>query len=312
MNLYSLLENFPAGDPTANQLQRPALSRIAEKPMKLNVLLSIALLTVMSSTLMAGVVYEIEVTDQNSSSKTPASSEIAVQGDMMKMVMDSYEAGKPSGDLIWRSDRREMIVIDHEDKSYMVMDEETVSSMTDQMSRASAQMAEALKNVPEEQRAMVEQMMKKRMPQAMAEPPVTEIESTGETKEINGYPCVKYIATVNGKAERNLWVTDWENIEGGDEASAVFLEMSGFFEDMMRGINQAMGGLGGGLGSENMGTNAFDQLSKLNGFPVVTEELANDGSIESRSELSSARREDLAPDVFEAPAGYKRRSMGPN
>ena len=57
--------------------------------------------------------------------------------------------------MIYRGDRREMVVLDHGKKSYFVMDQQTMKKMAGQMSQAMRQMQEGLKNVPTEQRAMV-------------------------------------------------------------------------------------------------------------------------------------------------------------
>ena len=58
------------------------------------------------------------------------------------------------------------------------------------------------------------------------------------------------------------------------------------------------------------GRHAFDELDQLGGFPVLTREFGDDGSLEAESVLKSARRQTLDPDAFEPPSGYKRQSMG--
>jgi hypothetical protein len=174
------------------------------------------------------------------------------------------------------------------------------------MGQVSAQMAEAMKNVPPEQRAMVERMMKGRMPEQAPKGPVTELVRTSESADKNGYPCVKYNVLADGREVRQLWVTDWKNLEGGEDASRVFLEMSDFFSAMLESVSQFSG-----LMAEDTARNAFAQLKELNGFPVVTEELAGDGSVANRSVLHSTREQAFEPDDFEPPAGYKMRSMMP-
>ena len=104
-----------------------------------------------------------------------------------------------------------------------------------------------------------------------------------------------------------MWVTEWENLEGGGDASGAFLAMSTFFSEMMESVSQASGGLGGG----DSASEGIAQWRELGGFPVLSEELADDGTIKSRSELRSAKRQTVDPEAFEPPAGYKRRSMMP-
>jgi len=137
-------------------------------------------------------------------------------------------------EMIFRGERREMIVVDHDDKSYMVIDEAMIDSISEQLSGYEAQMREALKDVPPEQRAMVEQMMKGRMPAPAKAParPKTELRNTGERDTKNGYPSVKYEATVDGRKTQEFWVTDWDNVEGGNDAVEAFQAMTDFLIQM--------------------------------------------------------------------------------
>ena len=98
-----------------------------------------------------------------------------------------------------------------------------------------SQMQEALKNVPEDKRAMIERMMKQKMPTTeMAPPrPESELRKTGERGDQNGYPCVKYELLRDGKKIRELWVTDWSNVEGGSDVVDAFEDMAGFFKELM-------------------------------------------------------------------------------
>ena len=54
---------------------------------------------------------------------------------------------------------------------------------------------------------------------------------------------------------------------------------------------------------------AFVHMKEMGGFPVVTRDFTDDGSLESESSLHSARRQTLDPDAFEPPSGYKRQEM---
>ena len=137
--------------------------------------------------------------------------------------------------------------------------------------------------------------------------PLIEIRQTSESTEINGYPCDKAVILSDSQQIRRMCVAEWDEIEGGEETAEVFEEMSAFFSEMMASFSHAAGGMSG----DDLSGGAFGQLSELGGFPVFSEELAYDGSLESESTLRSVRRQDFETDAFEPPAGYKRRSMGP-
>ena len=241
------------------------------------------------------------------SSRLPSESiQAAVEGRHLKMGIASGEPGLER-EMIYSADRREMVVVDHKQQSYSIMDTKTVAEIGRQLNDAMSQMQEALKNVPEDKRAMVEAMMKQRMPQQAPEGSKAELKKTGEEAKHNGYPCVKYDVFRGGHKIRELWVTDWGNVEGGGDFSDVFEDMAGFFREMMDALS---GGLGGGFPGGG-GESFFEYMKELDGFPVVTRDLGDDGSLDRETTLRSAKRQTIDPDAFEPPSGYKRQEMFP-
>jgi len=253
--------------------------------------------------LMAGVVYEIEVTDHEQSPPKSESIQVAVEGRNLKMGIASKGKGA-QGEMIYRGDRREMVIVDHENRSYVVLDQAAINAIGKQLNQFSRQMEEALKNVPADQRAMIEKMMKQKMPDAAPQRPQSEFRNTNEEAEHNGYPCVKYEVWRDGRKIRDVWVTDWDNVEGGSEVVNAFEDMADFFGDLMDAIPD-MGG------RSNYDDHVFAQLKELGGFPVVTRDFDDDGSLEDESALRSSKRVTLDPDAFEPPSGYKRQEMFP-
>ena len=249
---------------------------------------------------LAGVVFEIEVTTHDQSPPLSESLKTSIEGRLLKM-------GVPAGgendhvEMVYRGDRREMVWIDHDRKSYYVIDEETMKALAAQVNEAIATMEQALANVPESQRAMVEEMMKKKMPQTEApERPKSELRNTGDRAEQAGYPCVRYEVLRGDRVVRELWVTDWKNVEGGTDAAELFVEMSKFFTKMLDSLPKF---------ADQGGDETLEYMRELNGFPVVTREFDENGSLEIESSLESASRQTLDPSTFEAPPGYNRQEM---
>ena len=98
-----------------------------------------------------------------------------------------------------------MVMLDKAKNQYQEMDEATMKQMADQMSGAMAQMEAAMKNMPPEQRAMMEKMMKGKMPQAAAAaaPPKTVYTAKGSST-VNGFSCTKYEGTRGGEKEADV------------------------------------------------------------------------------------------------------------
>lgn len=153
---------------------------------------------------------------------------------------------------------------------------------------------------------MVEQMMKGRMPSPAKAParPQVEFRNTGEHDTKNGYPSVKYEATTDGRKTLEYWVTDWDNVDGGDDAVEAFQAMAVFLKQM----HDSMPSFGVDVDGDD---NPFEHMNEMDGFPVLTYEYASDGSIASESSLRSSMRRAVDPAEFEPPAAYKRREMMP-
>jgi hypothetical protein len=251
--------------------------------------------------LTAGVVYEIEVKNHEQSPPKTESIEATVEGRHLRIgIAPGKHGGR--GEMIFRGDRREMVVLDHENRSYHVLDQAAMDGIATQLGGVMSQMQQALQNVPPEQRAMMEQMMKQNMPQVPPTPSPIELQRTGEKATHNGYPCVKYIVRRGEAVIQELWVTDWSNLEGGKDAAGTFEEMAEFFRGMLDAIPDFGQGPTGG-------DTVFKHMKDLGGFPVVARAFGEDGSLESETTLRSARRQSLDADAFAPPSGYKRQEM---
>lgn len=261
--------------------------------------MSAALVFMLVSPSYAGVVFEIESTHGG----VTESVEVSVEGRNLKM---GIPAGGDSsdGEAIYRGERREMVMVDHGEKSYMVIDEAMMKSVSAQLSSAEAQIQEALKNVPADQRAMVEQMMKQRMPQQAQAPAKrnVSINKTGERGARNGYDTVRYDVMISGRKTQELWVAPWDEVEGGEEALDAFHDMAAFFTE----LRESTPFFGGGDDGDN---NVFEYMKELDGFPVVTVDYDASGNVIGESSLKSSRKQSIDSAVFEPPAGYKRRQM---
>jgi len=245
----------------------------------------------------AGALYEVE----SSLGGTTTQAGIAVDG--LRMKMDVASGDKDwNGHMIFNGDSHEMIIVDHDKKSYFVIDQEQMRKLTDTVNQAMASMEQALSAMPESQRAKMEQMMKGRMPSMGTPREPSELKKTGASDSVNGFDCEVYEIWRSGVRERELCVTDWDNVAGGREVADVFYEMGAFMTEMLDSLPK-MGG-GGSLGDAT-----YEHLKEMNGFPVRTAEYGDDGVLDGRSTLISSKEANFDPADFEPPKKYKRKDM---
>lgn len=249
----------------------------------------------------AGVVYDVENKDMRTSPETVTSTDISIDGKLLKIDLTNGN-GSFDGQMIFRGDSREMILVNHKEKSYFVLDEEQLKVLSAQVNRAMASMQQAMAAFPESQRAQMEKMMKSKMPAMVAQREPAEVVKTRKSDTINGYPCVKYLVKRGGTTTRELWVTDWKNVEGGSQVSAVFEEMAGFMKDMLDNLPQM-------AKQQSFGDPTFEFMKQIKGFPVLTREHGADGTVKREGLLIGSRTTDLDPADFSPPRDYRRQNL---
>lgn len=257
-------------------------------------------LILLSTPAFAGVVFEFEIIDASDPAAEPDRINTSVDGERIRMDVKGPRGA--NADMIFRGDSHEMLAVDHDSQTYVLIDDATIGEISSQLSQLEAQMQEMLKDVPPEQRAAVEQMMRQQMPSTGDAEPVTEIRSTGKNGEKNGYAAREFELYRDGRREKSFWVTDWDNIEGGRDAARAFDSMADFIQDLQDAMPDF-------AKSPAVGSNAYEHLEELGGFPVVTIDYAPDGSVTGESHLKSSRVESLGAAEFDAPAGYARKNL---
>lgn len=122
-----------------------------------------------------------------------------------------------------------------------------------------------------------------------------EFQKIASGVKLGGWVCTQYEAYVKGVKQEDLWTARAEALGLAAADIEVLREMGEFFSR---------------LSAE---TNAFFEIGRagegrFDGFPVVVVEYQN-GRKRERSEVTSSRKEALAPSVFELPAGARRRAV---
>jgi len=251
----------------------------------------------------AGTVFVLETKGPGEGDKMEARMSVEAPNLLVDVREGSTSSGGAPDQFIFRGQEQKMLVIDHAAKTYSVMDKESLKAMTDMMGGGGmeAMIQEALKDVPAEQRAQIEQAMREQMGQmgkgqGMQKAPPVEYSKTGETGDQQGYPSTKYVGKQGGEVIRELWVTDWSNIKGGADVRETFKSMAAFWQEAFGSFMDASG------------ENPIELFEAVDGFPVVAREMSG-GQVESETRLKSVEQADLGPDSFQPPAGYTQQSM---
>jgi len=124
-----------------------------------------------------------------------------IQMDKTHMRAESHASGEANA-FVFDSTTQVARMINLDKKTYVEINKAQMEQMSGQMNSAMAQMQEQMKNMPPEQRAMVEQMMQGRgMPGPAAAAPKVEYRQAG-TDKVGQWTCTKYEGSVAGPKRR--------------------------------------------------------------------------------------------------------------
>ena len=245
-----------------------------------------------STSAYAGVVMDM-VTLDASGTETDRTK---IYAQSRKIRMDQGNENPPAATMIFLGDH--FLYVDHREKSYIVMDEAMLDQVSAKMNEAMKEMEAQLADMPPEQRAMVEQMMKGQMQGMMPEPaqeaPPIRVDSTGRS-EWKGRKCREYAVFEGGVKTQQLCAADLDDVEGSEEVIEAFRNMAAYMTKM----NESMP-----MRSEDR-SNPGELMEQIDGFPVHTVDYEN-GVMVGETSLDSVVEQDLDEAMFAAPDGYRQ------
>jgi hypothetical protein len=239
--------------------------------------------------LFAGVRIQMENTDL-ANNKTSTQT---IMLDNTRLRVDSDE--KTSMMFLTDGGRNRTVILDKAKNTYQEMDEATMKQMADQMSGAMAQMDAAMKGMTPEQRAMMEKMMKGKMPQAAAAAPQTVYTAKGSAT-VNGFSCTKYEGMRGAEKVSEVCAGSPSQIKIAPNDFQVFEKMKQFFSGMMDAMKNSPFGA-------NIQTASITQPG-FEGFPVQTITFRN-GQAADRVELKSVANSSFSDADFSVGAAKK-------
>lgn len=211
-----------------------------------------------------------------------------------KMRVDS--STDRSGYMIFDSAAKTITIVQPQEKSYMVMDEETLRSMGNAVQQAMKQLESQLANLPPGQREQMRKMMEQQMGGMVGgNKPASkpQIVNTGETRTVAGYDCSVVRMMVDGASKGTACMADYADLGIPETDRQTVRAMTDFslalteqFGDMMPAHMQAMA---------------------AQGYPVQYESTVGGTAISGS--LESVESGELDPGKFEVPDGYSQKSM---
>lgn len=259
--------------------------------------LLLAALLLFTSSVFGGYVYEFESSEGGTGNVS-----LLVEGDKIRVTSEDDR----SSDMIFDASRSTMILLEHDRKRFIELDKETIAELASQIEDAMAEMEKQLAALPPAQRKMMENMMKGKMKGMSDALPELSFKRTGESDTKSGYKVEKVLLLKDEVETSELWVADWDDIEGSKELMNSLQAMAGMFNDMMKAFSK---GPMAGMISGNTTSNWFGQIEDIGGMPIVSVELDSNGKPESQTTLTKVEERKIEASAFEVPKGYKKQKM---
>jgi hypothetical protein len=267
--------------------------------MRKSLLLAVALVALCGQVFAGGV---MEMSTKKEGGPMTLTERIYAQGG--KLRVDQLDAqGGPQTTILFQNN--EMIMVSHSDRKFHRINEATLEQLGAQMQKASAamkQLEQQMANMPPEQRAMMEKMMKGRMA-GMAglgsKPLAIRVEAAGPGSW-ESYSCKNYNVYVGDEKTQELCAVPPGEIKGAEDFLEAARSMAKFFEKFKEALQMPA--------FANLAKSPVEVVGQVDGFPVHTQEFQN-GNLQGERFLSSAKEESLSDDTFAPPAGYKEEKM---
>jgi len=253
-------------------------------------LAALAPLAPLSAFAVPGVLVNLEIREAGAE---PVAQQIHIVGQSVKMDV----SGERNGSIVFRGGTDEMITIDHDKKEYMLFDRATIDRMASTVSGAAQQIDGLLENLPEEQRALLQGMLKDKLPPAEPKRPL--LRSTGRRGQHGGHETRQVEVLVNGIKRSEFWIAGWSGIDA--RVKAAVEEMSGFMKGVIDKLPPSL--------TEPIKTNGYEVIGDLGGMPMLTREYDDQGQMTVESKVLGITNGDIDVAKFNPPAGYTRKSL---
>lgn len=258
-----------------------------------SIIVILVLLIFTASQVIAGFVLEQERYEKGTSKKLKGT--IYIQENKVKFF---DEEGQFSA--IFNLETGEMMQIDNMSRTYTsAKAKDYFKFFKEYALKMKTAMQQQLAELPPDQRAQAEEMMKRQgieLPGSNSVPVKIELKKTGDISKIAGYESVKYEIYRNGKLDEEIWTSKEVGLENEIDMNKMTEYMS-----ELRKIEESLGGASSvSKEAEQVYIEVFGS-----GFPMKTTDYPVSGT-SIVEEIVKVSRKQIESSEFRAPAGYRK------
>ncbi len=242
----------------------------------------------------AGTIVEFEVQDAG---QTTVQSAHIHEG----FVSVKNPGGAENVDALYQREHDRVFIIEHDKKSYMIINEARVEEFTSQARGMMALVQAQMEGMTDEQRAEMEKSMENMgmggLLNSNEAAPVPKYKQTSEQRDVNGYSCEVVEVYKNQKLDSEMCVAGRANLSMDDNDYDTLKAMHNFAQRMATKAAMFMNSFGGTL--PELATGDID------GLPVAVNDIDDKVTVTLRS-INAA---DIDPSRLGVPKGYTESAL---
>jgi hypothetical protein len=220
-----------------------------------------------SSLVFGGVLVDFEITDLGASpGEKKGVGRLFADTDHSLLKFENNRINRHEmTTMIFNQKKQVLEMYDHQNKQKRVIDKKSAQEMNQKMKGFKSQFDDMMKNMPDEQKAMMQKMGKGFRPPASREDKSGGEEmkfvKTGKREKVMRLPCIVYdVFSGSGEKQLEMCVTDLANIPDGNAVKKLMGGLGEFYKEIFPSMP---------MGRQRQAT-PFENFNKVDGFPVKT------------------------------------------
>lgn len=224
---------------------------------------------------------------------------VMISGSKVRM-----ESASPQGKalMIYDDQTKSFTALHSTEKSYVVMDKNTIEEQGKRMQamrkQMEAQMQERLKQMPEDQRKKMEEQMARMgiggHPKTPPSHPPFSTKNTNRTQSINSFSCVVYESYMGSEKIGEACIASPQSLKLSKDDYETLQGMFAFQRDVQKQFASA-------TGASRAAQHEMEMFDRVDGLPVKVSNQQGTGMT-----LASISNQALSPDLFQVPQGYHK------
>jgi len=193
-----------------------------------------------------------------------------------------------SNDIFW--------MINFKNKTYTEITPKDRAAMKNKLQEAMAIYKDQMQKMPPEQKIMMQEWLKTRMP-GMSVPPKLTFKKTNSNQRVHKWIGDQYQGSLDGIKQKEIWSVPWATLGISPDDFIIMENVISKFEDINQNFSKWV----------KFGSRKWNNEKGYKGFPVQVIRYSINNQAKSKTQIKEIIRQNLDSSLFSLPKGLKLR-----